>query len=150
MKFIAFLLVTTLSAMVFLSGCASDQPVETESIDAQVTRQVLDHHWQTFRDNDLEGVMEDYTEESILITPDTTYKGLDAIRQNFIQAFEAFPEEENPLTLHKSVVEQDVGYILWEASTSQFELLFATDTFIIRDGKIIRQTYGGITSQELE
>lgn len=137
-------------ATVFITGCSSDQPTETESIDEEVTRQVLDHHWQTFRDNDLEGVMEDYTEESILITPDTTYKGLDAIRQNFIQAFEAFPAEEDPLTLHKSVVEQDVGYILWEASTPEFELLFATDTFIIRDGKIIRQTYGGITARELE
>lgn len=137
-------------ATVFTTGCSSDQPAETESIDAEVTRQVLDHHWQTFRDNDLEGVMEDYTEESILITPDTTYRGLDAIRQNFVQAFEAFPTEEDPLTLHKSVVEKDVGYILWEASTPEFELLFATDTFFIRDGKIIRQTYGGITAQELE
>lgn len=137
------------AGMVLISGCKSDQTGKTESIDPEVTRQVLDHHWQTFRDNDLEGVMEDYTEESILITPDTTFKGLEAIRQNFIQAFEAFPVEESPLTLHKSVVEKDVGYILWEASTPQFELLFATDTFIIRDGKIIRQTYGGVTNHDL-
>lgn len=94
--------------------------------------------------------MEDYTEESILITPDTTYKGLEAIRQNFIRAFDAFPAGEATLTLHKSVVERDVGYILWEASAPEFDLLFATDTFIIRNGKIIRQTYGGITAQELQ
>lgn len=143
-------LTALLTMTVFTTGCTSDQPEKTESIDAKVTRQVLDHHWQTFRDNDLEGVMEDYTEESILITPDTTYRGLGAIRQNFIQAFEAFPVEDDPLTLRKSVVEKDVGYILWEASTPEFELLFATDTFIIRNGKIIRQTYGGITAGELE
>lgn len=145
-----FLLAIITIALAGISGCMPDQAGEAESIDPEVTRQVLDHHWQTFRDNDLEGVMEDYTEESILITPDTTYKGLDAIRQNFILAFEAFPAEENPLTLNKSVVVEDVGYILWEASTPEFELLFATDTFIIRDGKIIRQTYGGITEQDLE
>ncbi len=137
-------------ATFFITGCSSDQSAETESINAEITRQVLDHHWQTFRDNDLDGVMEDYTEESILITPDTTYKGLEAIRQNFIQAFKAFPSEVNPLTLQKSVVELDVGYILWKASTPQLELIFATDTFIIREGKIIRQTYGGLTAQDLE
>ena len=133
-----------------IPGCQTEKSsTHADTFSAEVTQQVLDHHWQTFVENDLEGVMEDYTEESILITPDTTYKGLEAIRQNFIQAFEAFPTEGNPLTLHKSVVEEDVGYILWEASTPEFELLFATDTFIVRDGKIIRQTYGGITAQEL-
>lgn len=145
-----FILTIFMTGMAITSACTSEQTAEMESIDPEVTKQVLDHHWQTFMDNDLEGVMEDYTEESILITPDTTYKGLEAIRQNFVRAFEAFPAEENPLTLHKSVVEKDVGYILWEASTPEFELLFATDTFIIRDGKIIRQTYGGITAEELE
>ncbi|MDZ7717218.1 MAG: nuclear transport factor 2 family protein [Balneolaceae bacterium] len=137
-------------AAIFFQGCMHEQSSENESINPEVTKQVLDHHWQTFRDNDLEGVMEDYTEESILITPDTTYRGLEEIRQNFVNAFEAFPSEENPLTLNKSVVEKDVGYILWEASTPEFELVFATDTFIIRDGKIIRQTYGGVTQQNLE
>lgn len=150
MKLIHHFGVIILIATVLISGCSSDQTKERESIDPQVTKQVLDHHWQTFRDNDLEGVMEDYTEESILITPDTTFEGLEAIRQNFIQAFEAFPAEENTLTLNKSVVVEDVGYILWKASTPEFELLFATDTFIIRDGKIIRQTYGGITDQQME
>jgi len=150
MKSLSLVLAGFIISASFLLGCTTEKSSETESINPEVTRQVLEHHWQTFRDNDLEGVMEDYTEESILITPDTVYKGLDAIRQNFIQAFEAFPVQEEPLTLHKSVVEKDVGYILWEASTPEFDLLFATDTFIIRNGKIIRQTYGGITEQDLE
>ncbi|MFH5884379.1 nuclear transport factor 2 family protein [Halalkalibaculum sp. DA3122] len=133
-----------------LSSCTQENSSEVPSVDPAVTQQVLDHHWKTFVENDLEGVMADYTEESILITPDTTYRGLDAIRDNFISAFEAFPAGESTLTLKKSVVEQEVGYILWEASTENFDLIFATDTFIIRDGKIVRQTYGGITAQEAE
>jgi hypothetical protein len=40
-------------------------------------------------------------------------------------------------------VERDVAYILWQAKTATFDLLFATDTFIIQDGKILSQTYGG-------
>lgn len=133
-----------------LVSCTTENSDRSESTDPAITQNVLDHHWETFVNNDLEGVMEDYTEESILITPDTTFRGLDAIRENFITAFELFPEESSTLTLNKSVVEQDVGYILWEASTEQFELRYATDTFIIRDGKIIRQTYAGVTDRQLQ
>lgn len=145
-----YMLILLLSTVV-LASCTSENSTNNEgSIDPEVTKQVLEHHWETFKENDLEGVMADYTEESILITPDATYKGLDAIRENFVQAFKAFPSEENPLTLNKTVVQKDVGYILWEASTNDFELRFATDTFLVRDGKIIRQTYGGVTDQDLQ
>lgn len=140
----------TVILMLMLASCVSEKPDESESIDPEMTKKVLDHHWETFVNNDLEGVMEDYTEESVLITPDATYRGLNAIRENFVNAFEAFPSERSTLKLNKSVVEKDVGYILWQASTENFELRFATDTFIIRDGRIIRQTYGGVTDQDLQ
>src|SRR5690554_8081475 len=115
-----------------------------EGIDEETTQAVLDHHWETFVNNDLEGVMEDYTEESVLITPDVTYRGLKEIRQNFIRAFNSFPADGGKLTLNKSIVVEDVGYILWEADVPDFKLLYATDSFIIRNGKIIRQTFAGV------
>ncbi len=118
----------------------------TLSISQESTQQVLDHHWKTFKANDLEGTMADYTEESILITPDKTYKGLAEIRENFVNAFVAFPKDSSTLQLDKSVAQQDVGYIIWQATTPKFKLSFATDTFIIQNGKIIRQTYAGVAS----
>ncbi len=90
--------------------------------------------------------MEDYTEESVLITPDRTYKGLQEIRENFVNAFLAFPKDSATLQLNKSVVIKDVGYILWQATTPTFKLDYATDTFIIQNGKIVRQTYAGLAS----
>ena len=42
-------------------------------INEESAREVLDHHWQAFINNNLEAVMEDYTEESILILPDATH-----------------------------------------------------------------------------
>lgn len=126
---------------VLFTGCNQKSG---EGIDENTTQSVLDHHWETFVNNDLEGVMEDYSEESILVTPDATYRGLEEIRQNFINAFLAFPTQESKLILTKSIAEKDIGYILWEAETPEFTLTYATDTFIIRDGKIIRQTYAGM------
>jgi ketosteroid isomerase-like protein len=117
---------------------------QAAEINEQKTKEVLDHHWMTFQKNDLEGTMEDYTEESVLITPDATYRGLDEIRENFVNAFKAFPADSSTLTLTKSVVVKDVGYILWNAKTPAFNLSYATDSFIIQDGKIVRQTYAGV------
>ncbi|MFO7826527.1 MAG: nuclear transport factor 2 family protein [Cyclobacterium sp.] len=131
-----------LLACLLFSGCASNS--SGENIDEAQTEAVLDHHWQTFIANDLEGVMEDYTEESILITPNGTYRGLDEIRRNFVNAFTAFPTGQATLTLKESLAVKDIGYILWEADTPEFNLSYATDTFIIRNRKIIRQTYAGV------
>ena len=108
------------------------------------TKQVLEHHWQAFIQNNMEEVMADYTEASVLITPDATFKGLDEIRKNFENAFKTFPKDKTTFQLNKSVIEKEVAYILWRAKTPTLDLTYATDTFVIRDGKIMSQTYAGV------
>ncbi|HZY80858.1 MAG TPA: nuclear transport factor 2 family protein [Cyclobacteriaceae bacterium] len=126
-----------------LIAAACTPAAKTPVIDEAVTQKVLDHHIQTFKDNDLEGVMADYTEESILITPDRTFKGLAEIRENFVGAFKALPKDGTTMTLTKTSVTRDVAYMVWKATTPTLEFKFATDTFIIVDGKIVSQTYAG-------
>ena len=116
------------------------------SISEESTTKVLDHHWKAFGANDLEAVMADYTDESILITPEKTFKGLKEIRDNFVFAFTVFPKGSSTLKLRKSIVQQEVGYITWEATTPKMKKSFNTDTFIIHDGKIVRQTYAGLVA----
>ena len=110
------------------------------------TKQVLDHHWEAFTQNKLDEVMADYTEESVLITPDSTYKGLGQIRYNFEEAYKKFPKDKSVFQLNKTVIDRDVAYILWQSKTPAFNLGYATDTFIIQNGKIIRQTYAGVAT----
>ena len=132
-----------LLCMCIVFSCAERDGSDT-SINEEKTKQVLDHHWIAFQNNNLEATMEDYTEESVLITPNATYSGLDEIRKNFVTAFKMFPTDSSTLNLTKSVAVKDVGYILWQAKTPTFTLTYATDSFIIRNGKIIRQTYAGL------
>lgn len=120
--------------------------VTTESSEEK-TKEVLDHHWETFKANDLDGVMADYTDESVLITPDKTFKGLAEIRENFVYAFSLFPKDSSTLQLDKSIVQQDVGYIIWQATAPKIKVTFGTDTFIIQNGKIVRQTFAGVMSR---
>lgn len=126
------------------SANAATNTTRSVSFSEEKTKQVLNHHWEAFKQNDLEETMKDYADESVLITPNGTYRGLTEIRENFINAFKAFPEDSTDFTLDKSIVVNDVGYILWKAKTPAFNLSFGTDTFIIRDGKIVRQTFGGV------
>jgi hypothetical protein len=128
------------------SAAAPSISTAVPSISEDSTSKVLNHHWQAFGANDLEAVMADYTEESILITPDKTYKGLKEIRDNFVFAFTIFPKGKSTLKLRKSIVQQEVGYITWEATTPKTKKSFNTDTFIVHDGKIVRQTYAGLVA----
>jgi hypothetical protein len=132
-----------LLSLCMIAGCSRNES-QREPFSEAKTKEVLDHHWVAFKANDLEETMKDYTEESVLITPNATYNGLEEIRNNFISAFKLFPKDSSTFTLDKSIVVKDVGYILWKSKTPAFNLSYGTDTFIIRDGKIVRQTYAGV------
>jgi ketosteroid isomerase-like protein len=54
------------------------------------TSDVLGHHLQAFGDGGLDEIMADYTDDSVLFTPDGPLKGLDAIRRLFVGMFEEF------------------------------------------------------------
>lgn len=123
---------------------ATNSQAGAESVNEDKTKAVLDHHWEAFMRNDMEAVMADYTEESVLIKPEETLKGLEEIRKNFEGAFVKFPKDKTSFKLNKSVVIGDVGYILWQAKAPAVDLTFATDSFVIRNGKIVSQTFAGV------
>lgn len=127
------------------SGNAS-QSAESQELtyNEETTQQVVDHHFKAFVENDLEEVMADYTEESILITPDRTYRGLAEIRENFVNAYAALPKDSTNVTLIKNLSVKDVGYIIWEADAPSLSFKDCSDSFIVHDGKIIRQTFMGV------
>lgn len=140
-------LILSFVIFLFFAACTNNKVTsEGPSINEETTSQVLKHHWDAFQANDLEGTMEDYTEESVLITPDRTFKGLSEIRENFVFAFSVFPKDSTSFQLDKSIIQGDVGYIIWKAKAPKINLSFATDTFIIHNGKIVRQTYAGVTA----
>jgi ketosteroid isomerase-like protein len=137
-------LITLLFTIALATSCAVNTKTSTSASSEEKTKEVLDHHWKAFQANDLEATMADYTEESVLITPDKTFKGLAEIRENFVFAFGLFPKGATTFQLDKSIVNQDVGYIIWQATAPKVKVTFGTDTFIIRNGKIVRQTYAGV------
>jgi hypothetical protein len=135
--------VPLLLGLLVISPAQPKEPLA--DIDEHQTSGVVNHHWKTFVGNDLEGTLADYTEDSVLITPKRTYKGLNEIRDNFISAFKHFPKDSSKLQLHMTVINRDIGYIIWEGTGPTSRLTFGTDTFVVRHGKIVSQTFGGVS-----
>lgn len=101
------------------------------------------NHLQSFQDNDLEGVMADYTGESVLVTQEQTYVGLTGIRSFFTELIAHFPARKFRFDLDKMVIRDELAFIVWKAKTPTLAVPLGTDTFIIKDGKISRQTFAG-------
>lgn len=107
------------------------------------TRDIVTHHLGSFQNNDLEAVIADYTNESVFITQDATYRGHEEIRGFFAGLMIYFPKQQSRFELDKLVVNNELAYIVWHANTPSLEVPMGTDTFIMKEGKIYRQTFAG-------
>jgi hypothetical protein len=102
------------------------------------TEATLTHHLQAFGEG-IEAIMADYTRESVLFTPDGPLQGLEPIR-GFFDGFlrTSPPELLRAIALVRQDIHGDVAYIIWKAEPY---IPLATDTFVVRDGKIVAQSF---------
>lgn len=110
------------------------------------TETVLEHHLTTFGEQDLAGVMEDYTDESVVVTNMGTFRGLDEIEGLFEDLFAEFSQDGATIDMEQEIVEDEFAYIVWQAETPENVYEFATDTFYIPDDEILFQTFAGKVS----
>jgi len=110
---------------------------------SKTTEQVLGHHLECFGGGNLDGIMEDFTEDSVVLTPMGAAKGLDAIRGFFVPMFAEFAKPGASFEMLFQDVRDDVALIVWKAETADNVYELGTDTFFVRDGKIARQTFAG-------
>lgn len=107
------------------------------------SRNTIMHHLNSFQENDLEAVMSDYTNESVLITRDAIYSGTTEIKLFFSGLMTHFPKQKSSFQLDKMIVNNGLIYIVWHAKTPTLDVPLGSDTFILKDGKIYQQTYVG-------
>jgi catechol 2,3-dioxygenase-like lactoylglutathione lyase family enzyme len=105
------------------------------------TRDVLDHHLQCFGAGDLEGTLADFAADSTLLTPDGAIRGLPGIREFFARVFAEFGQPGTTVTMRQLLVEGDCAFVCWDAETPDHTYEAASDTFLVRDGRIAVQTF---------
>lgn len=99
------------------------------------TEGTLKHHLEALQGGDLDGIMDDYVEESVIIQGDNVTRGLEAIRAVFQGAVSA--GAFGAIEMKHQVCDGEIGYMVWAVPGM---IPFGTDTFVIRDGKILVQT----------
>lgn len=106
------------------------------------TRQVLEHHLGALAAGHLDAIVSDYTDDSTLVGPGGAVKGRQAIRALFESSLDSlFKPGTYEFILDTQQVADDVAYIVWHANCASANIVFGTDTFLIRDGKIAVQTF---------
>ncbi len=105
------------------------------------TKDVIDHHLKCFLERDLEGVLSDYAPDAVMFTATGPRRGADQIRPLFQAMLAEFGKPAAAFHLRQQFTEDDHAYILWTAETADNLYELGTDTFVVRDGRIVAQSY---------
>ena len=107
------------------------------------TQAVLDHHLQSFGAGDLDGILSDYAPDAVLFTQDGPLVGPAAIKPLFVGLIAEFGKPGASFEMQHQSVQGDYAYIVWTAETADNVYEIATDTFVVRGGKIVAQSLAG-------
>jgi hypothetical protein len=96
---------------------------------------------KVFRRERPQGILSDYAPDAVLFTPDGPLKGADAIRPFFQAMLAEFGKPGTAFSMKHKFVEGDYAYVLWTADTADNVYELGTDTTVVRDGKIVAQSF---------
>jgi ketosteroid isomerase-like protein len=104
---------------------------------ARTPQEVFEHHAGALIAGDLDGIVEDYSDDAIFITPAGTKRGKSGVREGFVQLLSDLPSAEWNV---RPIFEDDVLFLEWSAESAATKADDGLDTFIFRDGLIRVQT----------
>ncbi len=99
---------------------------------------VMQHHTQALMSGNLDELVKDYTQDSVLFTPMETFKGPESIKGAFAALAQMLsPEALANFKVTRQEIQGEYVYVLWTALPT---FPSAGDTFHVRNGKIIMQS----------
>jgi ketosteroid isomerase-like protein len=107
------------------------------------TKEVVGNHLKCFGEGDLKGILSDYAPGAVLFTPDGPFRGAEAMRPLFQALIAEFGKPGAVFSMKRQSVEGEYAYILWTAETADNVYEVGTGTFVVRDGKIVTQSFTG-------
>ncbi len=111
-----------------------------EAVTQTKTQEVINHHLSAFLEADLNEIMKDFTEESELLTPDGALKGLNSISSFFGEVFKIMPKG-SAFEMKQMILRDGISYLTWTGDSSFVSVPLGTDSFIIKNDKILYQTF---------
>jgi predicted SnoaL-like aldol condensation-catalyzing enzyme len=105
---------------------------------ARSPQEVFAHHGAALASGDLDEIVLDYAEHSVLITAAGVERGVAGVRRFFAQLLDDLPDAAWNLTTQ--VFDGDVLFLEWAAESAANRVDDGVDTFVFRDGIIVAQT----------
>lgn len=99
---------------------------------------VFAHHGQALAAGDLDAIVADYSDDSVVITSAGVARGKDEIRRVFVSLLDDLPDAD--WNLKNLIFEGDVLFLEWAADSAVNRADDGVDTFVFRDGMIRAQT----------
>jgi len=101
-------------------------------------QEVFQHHAGVLIAGDIDGIVSDYSDDAVFISPNGVLRGKDGIREAFTKLLEDVPNAD--WSVPTQVFEGDVLFIEWSAHADKTFVEDGIDTFVFRDGEIAVQT----------
>jgi ketosteroid isomerase-like protein len=105
---------------------------------SRTPQEVFQHHAEVLIAGDLEGIVSDYSDDAVFITPAGVLRGRGGVREGFARLLEDVPNAE--WDVPTQIFEGEVLFIEWTAKAASSRVDDGVDTFIFRDGEILLQT----------
>jgi ketosteroid isomerase-like protein len=109
-----------------------------EAIASRTPQEIFQHHAEVLIAGDIEGIVSDYADDAVFITPDGVRRGKDGVREGFVKLLADLPSAE--FAVPTQIFEGDVLFIEWTADSETARVEDGIDTFVFRDGLIRAQT----------
>ena len=109
-----------------------------EATTTRTPQEVFQHHGEALVAGDLDGIVSDYSDDAIIITPAGVLRGKDGVREAFVKLLGDLPSAE--WELPTTQFEDDVLFLEWKATSEKTKAEDGIDTFMFRDGLIRVQT----------
>jgi ketosteroid isomerase-like protein len=107
------------------------------------TKDVLEHHLQSFNQGDLNGILSDYASDAVLFTANGPLRGTESMRPLFQGMIAEFGKPGASFRMQQQFIEGEHAYLLWTAETADNIYELGTDTFVVRNGRIVAQSFTG-------
>ena len=105
---------------------------------SRTPQEVFAHHGQALAAGDLDGIVADYADDSVVITSSGVARGKDDIRKVLVKLLDDLPSAA--WDLKTRIFDGEVLFLEWAADSAMNRVDDGVDTFVFRDGMIWAQT----------
>jgi ketosteroid isomerase-like protein len=105
---------------------------------ARTPQEILQHHLEAIAGGDLDGILADYGDDAVLITPQGSFTGTAGAREAWLQLLGDLPSPKVDVT--SVVAEGDAALMKWAASTDRGQVEDGVDTYVMGGDGIRVQT----------